>query len=241
MCAGIFQDRRSRLPPGRRWLRCFAPSPASIASSSRFASRITEAERRHRDSSSKFLSFRMVAQTSGREGAVGLPVRFSRHVAHEGRSTARAEGALRRVLFEPRPAARRRNRAADTAARGATATVTPRQSCSRREAGHPGQPLVGIAPGAAFGHAKRWPPNRYAQLADMLSARAGALCVVLGPHRGSRCGTRCSRDQSCRSDRSDDADGRAFALPRAGRQRLGRAAPGGCARRFRHRNLRSDR
>jgi heptosyltransferase-2 len=43
-----------------------------------------------------------------------------------------------------------------------------------------GQPLVGIAPGAAFGHAKRWPPGRYAELADRISRDTGALCVVVG-------------------------------------------------------------
>lgn len=43
----------------------------------------------------------------------------------------------------------------------------------------PGQPLVGIAPGAAFGHAKRWLPKRYAELASLLRG-AGVCCVVLG-------------------------------------------------------------
>ena len=43
----------------------------------------------------------------------------------------------------------------------------------------PGQPLVGIAPGAAFGHAKRWSPKRYAELASMLTD-AGVACVILG-------------------------------------------------------------
>jgi heptosyltransferase-2 len=43
----------------------------------------------------------------------------------------------------------------------------------------PGQPLVGIAPGAAFGHAKRWLPKRYAELASMLMD-AGVACVILG-------------------------------------------------------------
>ena len=32
----------------------------------------------------------------------------------------------------------------------------------------PDQPLIGIAPGAAFGHAKRWPRRRYAELAVRL-------------------------------------------------------------------------
>lgn len=42
-----------------------------------------------------------------------------------------------------------------------------------------GVPLVGIAPGAAYGHAKRWPPSRVAQLAGRLGER-GAVCVLVG-------------------------------------------------------------
>lgn len=50
-----------------------------------------------------------------------------------------------------------------------------------RERGwQPGRPLVGLAPGAAFGHAKRWPTPRYAALARSLRDEAGAACVVLG-------------------------------------------------------------
>ena len=43
-----------------------------------------------------------------------------------------------------------------------------------------GQPLVGIAPGAAFGHAKRWPSRRFAELAGRLAGDGGAVCVLLG-------------------------------------------------------------
>lgn len=44
------------------------------------------------------------------------------------------------------------------------------------------RPLVAIAPGAAFGSSKRWLPERYAQVADMLHASHGAACVLLtGP------------------------------------------------------------
>ena len=43
----------------------------------------------------------------------------------------------------------------------------------------PGQQLVGIAPGAAFGHAKRWSPKRFAELAALLTD-AGSACVILG-------------------------------------------------------------
>jgi heptosyltransferase II len=61
-----------------------------------------------------------------------------------------------------------------------TATINAAAKLLEDRGWQPGQPLVGVAPGAAFGHAKRWPPNRYVQLADRLSRDAGALCVVLG-------------------------------------------------------------
>lgn len=61
-----------------------------------------------------------------------------------------------------------------------SATVTSAAKLLEERGWNPGQPLVGIAPGAAFGHAKRWPPKRYVQLADMLSRELGAMCVVLG-------------------------------------------------------------
>jgi heptosyltransferase II len=42
-------------------------------------------------------------------------------------------------------------------------------------------PLVGAAPGAAYGHAKRWPPARVAELAGRLSARGAAVVLVGAP------------------------------------------------------------
>jgi len=43
-------------------------------------------------------------------------------------------------------------------------------------------PLVGFAPGAAFGPSKLWPAERYAAVADALHERCGARCVLLtGP------------------------------------------------------------
>lgn len=43
-------------------------------------------------------------------------------------------------------------------------------------------PLVGFAPGAAFGPSKLWPAERYAAVADALYERRGARCLLLtGP------------------------------------------------------------
>jgi heptosyltransferase-2 len=48
------------------------------------------------------------------------------------------------------------------------------------EAGWNGQrPLVALAPGAAYGGAKRWPPGYFAELADGLAAD-GVQCVIVG-------------------------------------------------------------
>ena len=54
----------------------------------------------------------------------------------------------------------------------------------------PGQTLVALAPGAAFGYAKRWPPKHFAALASSLRNELGAACVLLG-----------------RSEDRDDSDG----------------------------------
>jgi len=40
--------------------------------------------------------------------------------------------------------------------------------------------LVGIGPGAAYGGAKRWPPDRFAAVIQNLTHGRGALCVVVG-------------------------------------------------------------
>jgi heptosyltransferase-2 len=48
-------------------------------------------------------------------------------------------------------------------------------------------PLVGLAPGAAYGHAKRWPPGRVAELAARLGGQ-GAACVLVGADGDRRAG-----------------------------------------------------
>ena len=60
-----------------------------------------------------------------------------------------------------------------------SATSAAALSLLQERGWQPGRPLVGIAPGAAFGHAKRWSPKRYAELASLL-IDAGVTCVILG-------------------------------------------------------------
>ncbi|MBP7569300.1 MAG: lipopolysaccharide heptosyltransferase II [Acidobacteria bacterium] len=49
-----------------------------------------------------------------------------------------------------------------------------------REGVPAGAPLVGMAPGAAYGKAKQWPPRRFAELAVELHDRFGAVSVLVG-------------------------------------------------------------
>ncbi|MBM4286660.1 MAG: lipopolysaccharide heptosyltransferase II [Deltaproteobacteria bacterium] len=44
----------------------------------------------------------------------------------------------------------------------------------------PSQKIVGLSPGAAYGPAKQWPPERFAAVADLLHRECDALIVFLG-------------------------------------------------------------
>jgi heptosyltransferase-2 len=58
-------------------------------------------------------------------------------------------------------------------------TLEQADALLRQQGAPAGAPLVGFAPGAAYGHAKRWPPDRVAAVAAALAAR-GAVPVLLG-------------------------------------------------------------
>jgi hypothetical protein len=71
--------------------------------------------------------------------------------------------------------------------RQGTPRVTPRPETLARasallsESGaDSGAQLVGMAPGAAYGHAKRWPPLRVAEVIGRLTLERGATCVLVG-------------------------------------------------------------
>jgi len=44
----------------------------------------------------------------------------------------------------------------------------------------PSAPIVGFAPGAAYGQAKQWPPDRMAQVIARLAAETPATCIIVG-------------------------------------------------------------
>ena len=59
------------------------------------------------------------------------------------------------------------------------ATLEHADALLARHGAGPGMRLVGFAPGAAYGHAKRWPPDRVAAVIAGL-ARHGAVAVLVG-------------------------------------------------------------
>ena len=62
---------------------------------------------------------------------------------------------------------------------GVTARTRDRAATLLTNAGlAPSTPVVGIAPGAAYGHAKRWPPRRVAELAARLNDRGATVLLV---------------------------------------------------------------
>ena len=62
-------------------------------------------------------------------------------------------------------------------------SIVPSAQTRARAAGTTGSaaaPMVGFAPGAAYGHAKRWPPERVAEVITRLARERGATCILVG-------------------------------------------------------------
>lgn len=58
--------------------------------------------------------------------------------------------------------------------------VPPAAAIESARALVPSRPFVVLAPGAAYGRAKQWPPERYAALAALLAGRRGLASVIVG-------------------------------------------------------------
>ena len=123
------------------------------------------------------------------------------------------------------------------------------------DAGWRGEPIVAFAPGAAFGTAKRWPPDRVGAVAASLAReRAGsARRWSARAATRNRCDVYTRRTHRPRAQASAppmidltgrhgsaDAGRRARAVRRGRLERFGRDAPGGGGRRAGRRHFRAD-
>ena len=112
----------------------------------------------YRASARRFLLTRAVPRPKGVVHQIEYYLALAR-----GLGLAVPELADARPELQPSPAARRKADALLTAAGGVD----------------PGAPIVGFAPGAAYGQAKRWPPDRVAQVIAAL-ANQGVTAVLVG-------------------------------------------------------------
>lgn len=65
--------------------------------------------------------------------------------------------------------------------------------------------LIGLAPGAAYGKAKQWPPDYYAALAVELQRRLGAVSLIFGARADEKTSRIISRISGSTSQKRDDA------------------------------------
>jgi lipopolysaccharide heptosyltransferase II len=72
------------------------------------------------------------------------------------------------------------SREPDTALHVAGARLRKAQLLLSENGARPGRPLVAMCPGSTNSRAKRWPAERFAAVADLLSERAGAEIVLVG-------------------------------------------------------------
>ncbi len=105
--------------------------------------------------------------------------------------------------------------------------------------------LVGMAPGAAYGGAKQWPPERFGRLARLLNERHKIVSVLVGSRADRAAGesdrARSAHSGSHRADRPAHAGRRDGARARLRVERFGRDAHGRGRRAASHRDLRRHR
>jgi heptosyltransferase II len=116
----------------------------------------------------------------------GIPERWGYAAGGRGwllsRRAARPSGHVHQAAYY-----RHLVRGLDLASTDAAPSVTARPETIERattllrdNGAGDGVPLVGMAPGAAYGHAKRWPPSRVAEVIVRLTRERGAVCVLVG-------------------------------------------------------------
>jgi len=71
-------------------------------------------------------------------------------------------------------------RTPDAGLRVTDASLREARHLLREHGARPARPLVAICPGSTNSRAKRWPAERFAAVADMLTERAGAEVVLVG-------------------------------------------------------------
>ena len=126
--------------------------------------------------------------------------------------------APRGVLSGARRGARRVAGSPPVASLRVDQALRDRATALLTDAGWRGEPIVAFAPGAAFGTAKRWPPDRVGAVAASLARDRGAVPVLVGARRrrcnGSMC-TRCVHIRYARSlSTADDRPHRPHGLCR---------------------------
>ena len=97
-------------------------------------------------------------------------------VAHTRHSTSETRAPPVGVLLDA-------GRALDVPVNETQPVIAPLDETRARAArllGDMQSPIVGFAPGAAYGHAKRWPPDRVAEVVTRLVRERGASCVMVG-------------------------------------------------------------
>jgi heptosyltransferase-2 len=108
----------------------------------------------------------------GRRALLTRAVARPKHAVHQAAYYAELVRGLGITVSDDAPRIRATERTQQRAAGVAAEAGSVEAGFSR--------PAVGFAPGAAYGHAKRWPPERVAQVITRLVRERGAACILVG-------------------------------------------------------------